>query len=113
MRGNSTILNLGYVPMNSLTERHSAILGITVTKTMENIKATCDLQFAASCTASAQNQLKNVDGFIPNQLVWKKDAHFPNVCDDLLPALENKKTSEIIAKNLNALHQARKYYIKS
>ena len=39
--------------------------------------------------------------------------NFPSVCDDLLPALENKTTSEIVAKNLNALYQARKNYIKS
>ena len=39
--------------------------------------------------------------------------NFSKVCDDLLPALENKTTSEIVAKNLNALHQARQNYIKS
>ena len=40
-----------------------------------------------------------------------KNPNFPNVCDDLSPALENK-TSEIVAKNLDALHQARQNYIK-
>ena len=30
-----------------------------------------------------------------------------------MPALESKTTSEIVAKNLNALHQARQNYIKS
>ena len=39
--------------------------------------------------------------------------NLPNVCGDLLPALENKATTEILAKNLNALHQARQNYIKS
>ena len=30
-----------------------------------------------------------------------------------MPTLENKTTSEIVAKNLNALHQARQNYLKS
>ena len=38
---------------------------------------------------------------------------FPNVCDDLLPTFKNKTTSDIVAKNLNALHQARQNFIKS
>ena len=50
--------------------------------------------------------------FSLNQLVLGKNPNFPNICDDLFPALENK-TSEIVAKNLNALHQARQNYIKS
>ena len=39
--------------------------------------------------------------------------NFSKICDDLLPALENKTTSEIVAKNINAVHQARRDYIKS
>ena len=50
--------------------------------------------------------------FSLNQFVLGKNPNFPNICDDLLPALENK-TSEIVAKDLNALHQARQNYIKS
>ena len=86
---------------NSLIERHNAILGLTVTKTMENIK--CDLQLAVSWAVSAKNSLKIVHCFSPNQLAFGKNPNFPNICDDL----ENKTTSEFVAKNLNALHQAR------
>ena len=96
---------------NCLTERHNAILGLTVTKTMEDIK--CDLQLTVSWAVSAKNLLKNVHGFSPNQLVLGKNPNFSNVCDDLLPALENKTTCEIVAKTLNALHEARQNYIKS
>ena len=59
-----------------------------------------------------KNSLTNVCGFSPNQLVFGKNSNFPNVCDDLLLASENK-TSEIVAENLDALHQARQNYIKS
>ena len=38
--------------------------------------------------------------------VLGKNPNFSNLCDGLLPALENKTTNEIVAKNLNALHQA-------
>ena len=78
---------------------------------MEDIN--CDLQLAVSWAVSAKNSLKNVHGFSPNQLVFGKNPNFPNICDDLLPALENKTTSEIVAKNLNALHQARQNCVKS
>ena len=57
--------------------------------------------------------MKNVHGFSPNQLVSGKNPNFPDVCDAQLPALENKIASEIVAKNLSALHQARQNYIKS
>ena len=96
---------------NSLIERHNTVLGLAVTKTMEDIN--CDLQLAVSWAVSAKNSLKNVHGFSPNQLVFGKNPNFPNICDDLLPALENKTTSEIVAKNLNALHQARQNCVKS
>ena len=78
---------------------------------MEDIK--CDLQLAVSLAVTLKNSLKNVHGFSPNQLVLGKNPNFPKVCDDLLPALENKTTSEIVAKNLIALHQDRQNYIKS
>ena len=34
---------------------------------------------------------------------WEK-LNLPNISDDLLPALENKTTSEIVGKNLNAYY---------
>ena len=43
----------------------------------------------------------------------EKKTNFPNVSDDLLPALQNKSTCEVVADNLNALHSARQNFIKS
>ena len=96
---------------NGLIERHNTILGLKVTKTIKDIK--CDLQLVVSWAVSAKNLLKNVHDLSPNQLVFAKNPNFSNISDDLLPALENKTTSEIVAKNLNSLHQARQNYIKS
>ena len=42
---------------NGLIERHNAVFGLTVTKTMEDIK--CDLQLAVSWAVSAKNSSKN------------------------------------------------------
>ena len=78
---------------------------------MEDMK--CDLQLEVSWAVSAKNSLKNVHGFSPNQLVLGKNLNFLNICDDPLSALENKIISEIVAKNLNAFHQARQNYITS
>ena len=72
---------------------------------MEDIK--CDLQLTVPWAVSTKNSLKIVHGLSPNQVLFGKILNFLNVCDDLLPALENKTTSEIVAKNLNALRQAR------
>ena len=55
---------------NSLTERHNAIIGYTITKTMED--AGCGLELTLSWAMSAKNSLKNVNCFSPNQLVFRK-----------------------------------------
>ena len=77
---------------------------------MEDIK--CDLQVAVSWAVIANTSLKNVHSFSANKLVFGKNQNFPNICDDLLPALENK-TKEIVAKNLNVLHLTMQNYINS
>ena len=53
----------------------------------------------------------DVHGFSPNQLVFGRNPNFPNVCDNALPALEGKTTSEI-RDNLNAMHLACQQFIK-
>ena len=56
---------------NDLIERHNAILSLTVTKTMEDIK--CDLELAVLWAVIAKISLKNGHGFSPNQLVFGKN----------------------------------------
>ena len=84
-------------------ERHNAVLGLTVSKTMEDIK--CDLNLAVAWAISAKNSLKNVHGYSPNQLVFGKNPNYPNACDNKIPALEGKTSSKIVAENLNAMLQ--------
>ena len=62
---------------------------------------------------SANNVLKNVHGYSPNQLVFGKNNNHPCAENGKLPALENRTSSQIVADNLNTLHAARENYIKS
>lgn len=96
---------------NGLVERHNAVLGLTVNKTVDDTK--CDLEMAVAWAVSAKNSLKNVHGYSPNQLVFGRNTNHPCAENDKLPALENKTSSQIVADNLNTLHSARENYIKS
>ena len=57
--------------------------------------------------------MKNVYGFSSNQLVFGSNPNLPNNMDSRLPDHEGKTSSEIVAKNLNAMHSAWKALIKS
>ena len=74
----------------------------------------CDLDVAVAWAISAENSQKNVHGFSPNQLAFGRNPNFPNVCDNALPALEGKTTSEIVkrqfkcyASGLSTVYQGR------
>ena len=49
---------------NGTVERHSATLGFSVQKIMDDLK--CDLSLAVAWDASAKNAAHNVHGFSPN-----------------------------------------------
>ena len=72
---------------NGLIERYHAILGYTVTNTMEDYKT--DLSIALSWAISAKNSLKNVYGFSSNQLVFSSNTNLPNNMNlDYQPMME-------------------------
>ena len=95
---------------NGLVERHNGILGLMVPKVIEN--SNCSLETSLAWSVSAKNSLANVHGYSSNQLVFGKNPNYPNVLEDKLPALEASTCSEIVAKNLNALHFARQQFIQ-
>lgn len=70
------------------------------------------VEVAVTWAVSAKNALKN-SRFLPNQSVFGQNLYFPSACTDLLLALDDKKASEIVAENLNALHLTRKKLIKN
>ena len=93
-----------------LAERYNVVFGVTVSKTAE--ETSCDLVVAVVGLWVPKNSLKTVNGFSPISLCMEKSPIFPNVSDDLLPALENKTTSQTVAENRKALHSANKKFIK-
>ena len=94
-----------------LAERHNVVFGVTVSKTTE--ETSCDLDVAVVGLWVPKNALKTVNGFSPINLYMEKIQIFPNVSDDLLPALENKTTSQTVAENRKALHSTNKNFIKN
>jgi transposase InsO family protein len=96
---------------NGLNERHNAILGEMVKKTKED--AGCSMDQAIGWAVCAKNALANVNGYSPNQLVFGWNINIPTCLNSQAPALEGVSTSEIVAKNLNAIHTARKSFIEN
>ena len=96
---------------NGICERHNAILFETMSKTLEDAK--CDPDLALAWAVSAKNALQNRSGYSPNQLVFGYNVNLPTVLTDLPPALEPTTSSNIIRRNLNAMHAARVNYMKA
>ena len=96
---------------NGLNERHNGILGEMVKKTLEDVH--CSMDIALGWSVSAKNSLANVNGFSANQLVFGYNPNMPSVLVNRPPALEGQSTSEVVARNLNAMHAARQAFIKS
>ena len=56
---------------------------------------------------------KNVNGFSPNQLVFRENPNFPTALNSKLPALVGLPSSRVVANNINAMHTARQAFIQS
>ena len=96
---------------NGMCERLNAILGMSVQRVMDDSK--CNVETALAWAVAARNSLHNFSGYSPNQLVFGSNPSFPNVLDCSPPALEGRSNSQIIADNLNAMHIARKEFLRS
>ena len=96
---------------NGTVERHNKILAEGMQKTLDDVK--CALDMALAWAVSAKNALQNCGGYSPNQLVFGRNVNMPTVLEDKLPALESNTSSDIIRKNLEALHSARKNFIQA
>ena len=82
-----------------------------VKKTLEDTHGSFEVVTLA-LAISAKNTFHSVHGFSPNQLVFNKNPNLPSFLNNKLPALEGVSTSEVVASNLNAVHAARKQFIK-
>ena len=96
---------------NGLCERLNGILATSVTKIMDD--TSCNVDIALSWAVAARNTLQNFSGFSPNQLVFGKNPAIPNVLECYPPQLEDKTNSKVVADNLNAMHAARRDFIRN
>ena len=99
-------------PWSNGNERHNGILAEMVYKTMDDTKW-CSLETALMRSITAEKKLSNVYGFSPCQLVLGRNASFPSIVHDKLPALDKEYLSEYMRKNLDVLHRARENYVKA
>ena len=95
---------------NGVCERLNGVLGNLVRKILDEEK--CDIQMALAWAVSARNAYDNNFGFSPNQLVFGFNPAIPDIYNSDIPGLEEVTTSEIVRRNLNALHLARQEFVK-
>lgn len=96
---------------NGICERLNAILGMSVQRVIDDTKCSTDVALAWS--VAARNALQNFSGYSPNQLVFGRNPSLPNVMNNDPPALEGRTNSQVIADNLNAMHNARREFLRS
>ena len=95
---------------NGICERLNGVLGTLVNKILDDVN--CNIQMALAWAVSARNAYDNNSGYSPNQLVFGFNPAIPNIYNSNLPGLENVTSSEIVRRNLNALHVARQEFVK-
>ena len=95
---------------NGACERLNAILSISTQRVLDDLG--CSMEVALAWSVAARNTLHNFSGFSPAQLVLGFNPAYPNLVDADPPALENVDNSSVIAHNLNAMHSARREFMK-
>ena len=63
--------------------------------------------------SAGRNSVKNVNGFSPNQLVFRENTNFPTALNSKLPALVGLPSSRAVANSINAMHTTRQAFIQS
>ena len=96
---------------NGIVERNNAVIYESMMKTKEDVK--CSFETALAWAVSAKNALQNMYGFSPNQLVFGCNVNLPSVFSSQLPALDPVCSSDLVCKNLNAMHRARENFVKA
>ena len=97
---------------NGLCERVHAVTDVMLLK-LEEENSKTDSQTLLGWANMARNSLQMWNGYRSHQLVFGQNPSVPGIMTDKLPALEGTTTSEVFAKHLNALHEARKAYIQT
>ena len=96
---------------NGVVERHNGILAEMVYKIREDTG--CSTDIALCWAVNAKNNLSNVYGFSPQQLVLGYNSSPPCLDDDRIKItqLDSEASGKMIADHINALFEARKAFI--
>ena len=85
-----------------------------LTKMLHKVKdgQNCSWETALSWAVCAKNQLINVQGFSPAQLVFGQNGNFPSVMNSSLPGLEDIPESSVAALHVASMHLARQAFME-
>jgi len=97
---------------NGLCERVHAVTDMMLLK-LEADYGKVNSQALLCWANMARNSLQMWNGFSSHQLVFGTNPNLPNIMKNTLPALDGCTSSEVFAKHLNALHDARKVFIQT
>ena len=95
---------------NGVCERLNSILGSSVRKVLSDCG--CSLRVALAWAVSARNALTTYSGYSPNQLVFGFNPALPSTDNNRLSSMGRDYGSEMVRKNLNAMHSARSEFIR-
>ena len=93
---------------NGIVERHHALLSRNVKKIVEDTG--CSIETALAWAVNAKNELSNINGYSPYQLLLGINPKIPSINDpyEKLPTLEEETPSECLAEHIKAIYSARK-----
>ena len=95
------------IPCTGTVERQNKVLLQAFNKILEDVS--CELEEVLACALHAKNGLQISGGFPPNQLVFEHNVNNSSALTEKLPP----RLSEIVRKNINALHSARKNFVQT
>ena len=97
---------------NGICEKNHAIVDLMMTRMMaSDPKLTPEM--ALRWSLHAKNSLENAYGYTPFQLHTGRNPILPSATRDGPAALEDSSRCKVFAENINAMHMARREFIKA
>ena len=96
---------------NGLCERNHQVTDRMLEMLVEDNPET-SLDVLLAWANMAKNSLQMYSGYSSFQLVIGHNPNLPNIMTGKLPSMEGKTCSEVVAQHINALHEARRAFVK-
>ena len=97
---------------NGISERHNSVIEQMTKRTKQSTG--CSWSTALMWAVNAKNNLHNIYGFSPQQLVMGTNCVLPSILDtNNLATLNETTVSRLVADNLNAMQKAREEFMKA